>query len=337
MSNEHIQVKDYPYPGNLAQMCSGLIAEKRALGFIYNTEAERMWEFSRFTEKFGIPQNTLTEEVVVEWLKKRPNESDSNRYSRLTLVRSLAEYMRRFGYEAFIPSGDAVGKIRRSFVPHIFTHDEIHRIFFAADKMTKAHCTTSPRRHIVMPVLLRILYCCGLRVSEVTGLRGIDVDFKNALLTVHNSKFTKSRYVPMSEDIVHICVEYSKTRHVAPNSEDWFFAGPKGTRYSNQAVYQAFRECLLSAGIPHIGGHKGPRLHDFRHTFAVHCLEKMISEGKDLTAVLPKLSSYLGHVGIESSEYYLRMTAEVYPHISELLNEKLGYIVPMEGFCNEND
>jgi len=336
MPNETV-FKDYPYAGALSKLCAGFIAEKRALGYRYNTEAQRMWEFSRFTERFDFPQNTLTQELVDKWLQKRPNESDRTRYSRFVFVKSFAEYMCRMEFEAYVPSRDEAGKIHKSFVPYIFSHDEIKRFFAAVDGMTKPKCTCSPRKHLVMPVLFRVLYCCGLRVSEATGLLGGDVDFNNAILFIRNSKFSKSRYVPMSDELLKVCAEYSKTRYRANDGDDLFFAGPRGTRYGKQGVYRIFRQLLHEAGISHAGKGKGPRLHDLRHTFAVHSLQKLVSEGKDLTSVLPKLSSFLGHVGIESSESYLRMTAEVYPQISELLNEKLGYIVPMEGFYHENN
>ena len=336
MSNVYY-LKDYPYVGVLADLCSEFISEKRALGLKYNAEAERLWEFSRFTKNFNCLPNTLVEEIVAAWLEKRPNESDRNRHSRFSVIKSFAEYMCRLGYCAYIPDKDEIGKIRSSFVPHIFTHNEIQRFFAAADKMKKAQSTMSPRRHIVMPVLFRILYCCGLRVSEATGLRGKDVDLKNALLTIQNSKLTKNRYVPMSDELTQTCAKYDASRYVDTSGDDWFLSGPNGVRYSNQTIYGAFREILREAEIPHIGNGKGPRVHDFRHTFAVHCLEKLVVNGSDLTVALPKLSSYLGHVGLESSEYYLRMTAEAYPHVSELLNEKLGYIIPKEEFHNEDN
>jgi len=132
---------------------------------------------------------------------------------------------------------------------------------------------------------------------------------------------------------------HGKTRLVAPiGVDDWFFAAPDGGRYSGREVYHVFREVLWEAGISHGGKGNGPRLHDFRHTFAVHCLQKWVASGAELTTAIPRLSAYLGHEGFASTEQYLRMTAEVYPEISELMQRQFGYIIPSEGVMwDEND
>jgi integrase len=178
-----------------------------------------------------------------------------------------------------------------------------------------------------MPVLFRVLYCCGLRLSEATGLRGEDVDLQSGILTIRDSKFSKSRYVPMSKELTETCAKYAETRLVG-SVDDWFFSARGGVRYINRSVYAAFCYLLQEAGISHGGRGKGPRVHDFRHTFAVHCLQRWTMTGADITTALPYLREYLGHQHITATEQYLRMTAEVYPEISALMQEKYGYVVP---------
>lgn len=186
--------------------------------------------------------------------------------------------------------------------------------------------------YLIMPVLFRMLYCCGLRVSEATNLLAGDVDLEHGVLTIRNSKFGKTRYVPMSNELTAICANYAKTRLVGTVNEDWFFAAPDGGRYNIRSIYTVFRDLLWKAGISHGGRSKGPRLHDFRHTFCVHCLQKWTLSGDDPTTLLPRLSTYLGHNDFSATEQYLRMTAEAYPEVSRLMEEKYGYIIPaMEG------
>ncbi|MDR1536764.1 MAG: tyrosine-type recombinase/integrase [Clostridiales bacterium] len=320
--------KEYEFVGVLAPICRDFIAEKRAVGYIYNAESKNLRQFSRFTEGFNFRKETLPEEVVKAWIEKRPNDSDRTRYARFALIKIFAEYMTRMNYLAYVPSREEVGKCRKSFIPYIFTHDEIRRFFAAVDEMTLSCHSIAPRRHLIMPVLFRALYCCGLRVSEATELRGADVDLQSGILTIKDTKFGKSRYVPMSPELTEIYRDYAKTRLVGKGDGDWFFAAPDGGHYGGKGIYQIFRELLWKAGISHGGRGKGPRVHDFRHTFAVHCLQKWVSNGADITSALPRLKEYLGHSNFETTEQYLRMTAEVYPEISALMERNYGYVIP---------
>ena len=332
-------VKQYIYSGVLSHLCESFVTEKRAIGYNFNKGAQVLSAFSRFTQSFDLPDDTLTEEVVKAWNTRRTTENKANQFHRYYLVRQFAEYMARLGYKAYIPLPEEVGRMQESFIPYIFTHTEIKKFFTEADKLKHNLRSIAPRRHLVMPVIFRILYCCGLRVSEATRLLGEDVDLKNGVLSVRDSKFGKSRYIPMSDELTAVCRVYEKTRLVAPmGSDDWFFAAPDGGRYSEREIYHVFREVLWNAGISHGGKGNGPRLHDFRHTFSVHCLQKWVVSGAELTNAIPRLSAYLGHDGFAVTEKYLRMTAEVYPEVSALMQEQFGYIIPSEEVMwDEND
>lgn len=317
------------YSSVLATICSDFIAEKRAVGYAYRSESERLREFLRFSEGFDIPPRTLTKEVVSAWIAPRPMESDRSRYHRFSTIRLFAEYMLRMGYSAYVPLTFEAGKLHQSFVPYIFTHEEIRRFFMAANAMSPSKRTSAPRRHLVIPLLFRMLYCCGLRVSEAARLQGHDVNLQSGILTIHDSKFGKSRYVPMSKELTAACVNYAETRLIG-GTVDWFFPTRSGRQYGNRSIYDAFRELLRKSGISHGGRGKGPRVHDLRHTFAVHCLQQWTENGADITTALPYLREYLGHENIGATEQYLRMTAEIYPEISALMQVEYGNIVPAQ-------
>lgn len=330
--------KAYTYDGILASVCERFVQEKQALGCIYDSEAKAMGRFSRFTLAYDFPPNTLTKEVVQAWIARKPTESDKSQYARFSLISQFARYMKRMGYSAYIPGRDEIRKLHKSFVPYIFSHEEIRAFFEAADSLTCLPHSTAPRRHLIMPVLFRMLYCCGLRVSEATNLLAEDVDLKYGVLTIRNSKFGKSRYVPMSTELTNVCVAYAETRLIGPQGADWFFISPDGGHYDVRTIYHVFRKLLWQAGISHGGRGNGPRLHDFRHTFCVHCLQRWTKQGYDPTTLLPRLTAYLGHNDFSATEQYLRMTAEAYPEVSRLMEEKYGYIIPgMEGSIDEND
>ena len=329
MSNEE-KIKDYPYCGNLAELIKAFVDEKRAVGYKYNTEAKCLNRFSKFTLDFDLSPNTLTKEVVEAWISKQSTDSERSQYARFSLISQFANYMKRMGYAVYVPSRDEIGKMHKTFTPYIFTHQEINDFFKAADSMQKSHHSLAPRRHLIMPVLFRMLYYCGLRVSEATHLRGEDVDLEHGILTIRESKFGKSRYVPMSPELTAKCITYSKTRLVGTVDNDWYFASTDGNFYHTRSIYDVFRKLLWNAGISHGGRGKGPRVHDLRHTFAVHSLQKWTANGGDPTVMLPRLSAYLGHNSLDATEQYLRMTAEVYPELSDILQNTYGYIIPVQ-------
>ncbi len=328
-------VKVYHYQGPLANICKDFISEKRSLGYIYNSEAKKLCEFSKMSVDYMAPTNELTQELVQEWISRRPNDSDRNQYARYSLISQFAKYMKRMGYTAYVPDRNELGKLHKTFVPYIFSHEEIQAFFHAADSLACKPHSVAPRRHLVMPVLFRMLYCCGLRVSEAIHLTGDDVNLDNGILTIRDSKFGKTRYVPMSPELTAICKNYARTRLVGKAPDDWFFAAPDGGHYDTRSIYSVYRDLLWDAGISHGGRGKGPRLHDLRHTFCVHCLQKWVAEGKDLTTALPLLTTYMGHNDFAATEQYLRMTAEVYPEISRLMQEQYGYVIMGRERCAE--
>ncbi len=166
-----------------------------------------------------------------------------------------------------------------------------------------------------MSLLFRMLYGCGLRVSEALNLVMADVDLEQGVLHIRNSKFGKERLVPMSESLMFRCSQYVSNVGKHRKDEAAFFQTPGGEHYASHTIHYAWRQTLYYAGISYGGKGKGPRIHDLRHTFAVHCLQKWVEAGEDLNAKLPYLSAYMGHAGLSSTQQYLRLTAEAFPHI----------------------
>lgn len=173
-----------------------------------------------------------------------------------------------------------------------------------------------------------MLYGCGLRISEALFLKVSDVNLKDGILTVTKSKFNKSRLVPMSVSLTKICSDYAEKMHFSIKDNGYFFPAPDKGRYNRNVIYKGFKHLLKEAGIVRIGYASGPRLHDLRHTFAVHSLEKMVAEGSDIYCSLPILCAYLGHKGIESTEKYLRLTKESFSSITSPLETLYKGVFP---------
>lgn len=321
------------YEGPFKNHIQNHVELKRAVGYKYDTDADHLKRFDRFTLEYYPPATSLTKEMVLDWCSKKSYESQANQCSRASILRQFGKYLDSIGVEAYIiPKG--YYPTEEQYVPHIYTNAELTRFFAATDKCQ--YCYEFPSRHLIMPVLFRMLYMCGLRVSEARLLKVGDVDLENGILSIHHSKKDSSRLVPMSPSLSERCRYYAKIVHPFPVAENYFFPALGGQPMTIGNVYKNFRRFLWQAGISHGGRGLGPRIHDFRHVYAVHCLKKWAEQGKDLAAYLPVLKTYLGHDSFAETAYYLRLTADVFPDITLKLETRYPGIIPeLEGDPDE--
>jgi integrase len=317
------------YSSVFADVIQGFVLEKQALGYSYHKQAVALKRFDAFCVEVGHNQRYLSKELAMQWAKKTPFESDNAHSRKIRLVRMLARYLARLGYDAFIYP-DHLGRSQtQQYQPYLFTEMELAKFFKQVDRCQPVN--NSQNRHAILPLLFRILYGCGLRISEATHLTVGDVNTTDGTLTIRNAKFHKDRIVPMASSLNERCRIYMEVIHPGSQSIQIFFPSTLGGSYSDYTIYAYFRRFLWEAGISHGGRGKGPRLHDLRHTFAVHCLKRWVQSGTDLTVALPYLSTYLGHAGLKNSQHYLRLTAELYPDIVAALDERFGCLLPGDG------
>jgi len=304
------------YHGPFAEYCQRFIDQKRALGLKYRTEEQLLRNFDRYTSQKYPDATQLTEELLNGWACVHPNDrGDKSSRNRFTVIRQFALFVIRCGEPAYVP--DSCKPLSRSFVPHIFTHQQIKSILHVVDKWAYESRRTDIFK--VLPVLFRVLYGCGLRVSEALNLKIRNIDWDKNTLLIQDAKFGKERLLPMSDSLASICQTFYLNHCRDYGQEDLLFRAENGTGYSGRRIYHYFRLILRECGIPHRGKAQGPRIHDFRHTMAVHCLEQWTKRGIDVYAALPALCAYLGHSTLTSTSRYVRLTAEVFPDILELV------------------
>jgi integrase len=169
---------------------------------------------------------------------------------------------------------------------------------------------------------------CGLRASEARLLKVADVDLENGILTVNHSKKDNSRLVPMSDILTERCRSFSKKMQPYHIANDYYFPALGNEPMTIGNLYKNFRRFLWQTQISHGGRGHGPRIYDFRHTYAVHCLKKWVQEGKDLNVYFPILKTYMGHDSFKETAYYLRMTADVFPGIISKIEARYLEIIP---------
>lgn len=315
-----------PFCGPFKKLCYKYISYKRSLGYDFGTTTVySVRNMDRFFRNYHFDTPRLTKEMVLSFTAYRENESLKTQHYRMCLIRQFALFITTLGYDAYILPVEFI-KIGKVFTPCILTYDEISRIIKASDNL-KIH-KNSPNQHIIYPVLIRMLYGCGLRISEALSLKVSDVNLRDSILTVTKSKFNKSRLVPMSVSLTKICNNYAAKMYFDIKDNGYFFPAPDKGRYNRNAIYVKFKNLLKKAGIVRIGYASGPRLHDLRHTFAVHSLEKMVAEGIDIYCSLPILCAYLGHKGIESTEKYLRLTKQSFSSLTSPLETLYKGVFP---------
>lgn len=321
------------YEGPFKNHIKNHVELKRAVGYKYDMDAGNLKRFGRFTLEKYPNATVLTKQIVLDWCSKKAYEAQANQCSRVSIIRQLGKYLDSIGVEAYIiPKGYYPAE--EQYRSHIYTADELTRFFAETDKCQ--YCCECPYRHLIMPVFFRIIYMCGLRVSEARLLKVNDVDIENGILTIHQSKKDNSRLVPMCDYLAEHCLHYSKKVHPFPIPEDYYFPGLDGKPMTIGNAYKNFRRFLWHAGISHGGRGSGPRIHDFRHTFAVHCLKKWVEQEVNLAVYLPVLKTYMGHDSFEETAYYLRLTADVFPDITLRLEKLYPEIIPeLEGGADE--
>lgn len=271
----------------------------RALGKKFNTYAACANQFDKYCIEHNTSSAVLSDDLFNDFCALRPNEAPMNRYHRVNFLRKFARFLNEKGIEA--PAQFHPMRMPKSdFMPYIFSTEEIARFFKASDKV-EPNKKSSSIRHLVIPVLFRVLYCCGLRLGEALHLKNDEVDLQAGMLLIRNAKGNKDRLVPMSESLTQLCREYKANSHVRTFGGEYFFPSIDRGFYGNSSMVKPFQELLWQANIPYGGRGKGPRIHDFRHTFAVHTLSEWAKNGKDLYVCLPILSTYLGHCNLSGT------------------------------------
>jgi integrase/recombinase XerD len=311
----------------LSEAITALVAEKRAVGYKYRAEQQVLTRFEAFTHSEFPGLDTLTEASVQAWIiaARRRGVTPATLQALAAPVRELACWLGRRGVAAYLLPRSALPRPVR-YVPHIYTDQQLAALFTQTDRCR--YCAEVPLRHLVMPVLFRTIYACGLRCSEARLLRVDDVDIDTGVLQIRDAKGGKDRQVPAGEALRARLAGYHAQVTGQPGRREWFFPGRPGQPLTLGNVGHNFRRFLWQARICHGGRGHGPRVHDLRHTFAVNNLRSWFAQGRDVGALLPVLQTYMGHSSIADTAYYLHLTAETYPDITTRVQQTIGDVVP---------
>ena len=290
------------------------LAERHRLGFQMKSIDTLLTDFANFVADRH-HHGPLTVELMVDWAKKGKKGLGTSEtwYRRMAVLRRFIRYMQQFEPQTEMPEASIFGSEPGRVAPHIYREEEIVELMAAARQI-------GPRgslRPATFETLFGLMASTGLRISEAIHLRDTDVDLRSGILIVRQTKFAKSRQLPLHPSTVEAlaCYRRQRKRHVPTTVDISFFIGSfgrlLGQPLGDRQIHRVFNSLRDSLDWINRGGHAAPRLHDMRHTFAVRRLMHWHSEGTDVDQMMLALSTYLGHAKISYTYWYLSAVPEL--------------------------
>jgi len=301
---------------------------RRAGGSDYEDQTRLLSYFDRFLETRGVTEPRPTREITEAYQRALGQLHPRSRDNRLSVVRQFCEYLSRTDPQCYVPERRRGIRPQDARRPHIYGVSQVQKLLAAAAGLPPPN---SLRPHTYR-TLLGLLYSTGIRIGEAFALNLEDFHREEQKLYIAAGKFRKARWVCLSATARDALCQYVDMRQrISPCELDSpLLLNQRARRLCHPTVYQTFLRLLSQCGIPH---HRdtGPRIHDLRHTFAVHRLLAWYRDGQDVSTRLPWLATYLGHVDIQSTQVYLHATAELLEQVDQRFHRHYLEHVKSEG------
>jgi integrase/recombinase XerD len=283
------------------------IQMRRSLGFKLHDAKIGLLNFVAFLEERGVPHITIP--LALQWAQHDPEARPAEWARRLSFVRGFARYWSAHDSKTEVPPWGLLPHRPGRARPYLYSDDEVRRLLQAAQQLPPVHGLRGRTYHC----LLGLLSVTGVRISEALNLQLEDVDLAAGILTVRGAKFGKSRLVPIHHSTQKVLSDYAarRDRLLGRRPTSYFFVSKRGTRLDGADVRRTFYDLSRRIGLRGASASHGPRLHDFRHRFAVKTLIQWYRAGQDVERRLPILSTYLGHVHVADTYWYLTACPEL--------------------------
>jgi integrase/recombinase XerD len=291
---------------------------RRALGFKLEKHEVCLREFVSFLKKRGTSR--ITTHLALQFATLHRAQQPAEWAVRLSIVRGFAGYRSGTDPATEIPPAGLLPNRPPRAQPYLYSEDEIRELLTAAGNLSSI-CSLRPRTHYC---LLGLLVVTGMRLGEVINLQLQDVDWSEGMLTIRNTKFGKSRLIPLHPSTQKILAEYARhrDRFFAGRPVQHFFVSSRGNRLDKGDIHRTFYDLSRQIGLRAPSASRGPRLHDFRHRFAVQTLLRWYRRGEDPERRLPVLSTFLGHSHVTDTYWYLTNTPELMAAAGKLLEKR---------------
>ena len=297
---------------------------KRFLGYKYKTDEIVIKEIIKYLENNNI--NIITKEIVEDYARINSNLSPNTIARNMGVFREFCKYLKLQKIEVYhIPNG-IYTRNPNNYIPYIFSKKEMKNIYNSLNSVLNSYRYNYYRKTIY-PLIIKILYQTGMRIGEVLSLKINDYDIENGILYIKDPKNNIERLICLPKNIIVELNNYiSKFNYLFTENNVIFNA-------KSNAIEKYFYKVLKEVNINRTN--TGPRLHDLRHTFVVHRIEKYAKEQVDFNAMLPVLQAHLGHQSLSSLTYYFHMTEHILKDINKVSEEYFGYLIPKGSDDNE--
>jgi integrase len=285
------------------------LSERRRLGYGLRTTGYSVISFARYIDTLN-SQEPLTVEIMADWARQdQGNTGNPSTWARrLKNLRSFCRYLKQFEPRTEVPDDSIFGRIGQRLAPHIYSEQEIIDLLVAAHNLGSF---IPGLRGATYETLFGLIASSGLRVSEAVHLLDTDVDLKSGMLTIRQTKFAKSRHVPLHPSTVEVLQQYRSQRnlYIEVTDDTPFFIGTRGRHLGHgldlRQVHRVFIGLRDQLGWINRGAHNGPRIHDLRHTFIVRRVLLWHAQGLDVDQQMLALSTYVGHAMVTNTYWYL--------------------------------
>lgn len=285
------------------------LSERRQLGFGLRNPGYAILSFARYIDALN-SQEPPTIEMMADWARQDQGHSDDpdTWARRLKNLRSFCRYLQQFEPRTEVPDDSIFGRVGQRLAPHIYTEQDIIDLLAAAHKLDSF---IPGLRGATYETLFGLLASTGLRISEALHLQDSDVDLKAGMLAIRQTKFAKSRYVPLHPSTIDALKQYRSRRnlHIPVTDDMPFFINTRGRllghRLDARQVNRVFIQLRDQLGWINRGAHHGPRIHDLRHTFVVRRILLWQVQGMDVDRQMLALSTYVGHAMVTNTYWYL--------------------------------
>ena len=303
---------------DLKEVIKDYLALRRGLGFKLKKHTRFLEEFASFLQRTD--ESTITSRLALQWATEPQHIKPCEWAARLSAVRSFARYVSAFDPRTEIPPQGLLPYRTQRAKPYIYSDEQIRQLLEAAQNMPATHSLQPWTYHC----LFGLLAVTGLRISEALNLRVTDIDWSEGILTIRHSKFGKSRLIPLHASSIKILSEYGvrRDRLFTHRKSPYFFCSRYDGRLDEGQVRRTFYTVSRQIGIRGASCSRGPRLHDFRHRFAVETLLRWHRNGDDVQRRLPVLSTYLGHAHVSDTYWYVTATPELMEAVSQRLEKR---------------
>jgi integrase/recombinase XerD len=294
------------FKGIFKEELNSFIEYKKINGYLYEAQKHHLAEFDKYTIRENMKEKILTKELIFNYINSHKNIKSRTKNNYASILRQFAIFLNTYNIEAYILP-DKCYNSRYNFHPHIYSEDEIKRIFKA---LNTCFLKKVPKKQEQVRLILLLLFKTGMRIGEILLIKRNNINYEENTILLENTKNGSDRLIVLNETLTKELYDFEIKYN---NKYEYYFENNNKQLYSVGCFNSIFRKLLYEAKIMH--SNQGPRVHDIRHTFCVNSLKQAINDNLDINAFIPLLSAYIGHLDLDSTYKYLHLTYELFPNI----------------------